>query len=127
MTMEIQNGLKKGLVDTSASMSMMDVRIVQKLGIMHLMLNNENYKMAFGIVTRTLGRIIDLPIKVGNILCNMVFLIVDTYNYDVLLGLDFLMKIGTIVGVEKGVIHVWNGLRMVVELLPLIVVDMLHS
>jgi hypothetical protein len=34
----------------------------------------------------------------------MVFLIVDTDNYDILLGLDFLMKIGTIVNVEKGVI-----------------------
>jgi len=34
----------------------------------------------------------------------MVFLIVDTDNYDILLGLDFFMKIGTIVDVEKGVI-----------------------
>jgi hypothetical protein len=80
----------------------------------------------FGIVTKTLRRIIDLPIKVGNILCNMVLLIVDTYSYDVLLGLDFLMKIGAIVGVEKGVIHVRNGTRMVVELLPLILINMLH-
>jgi len=107
-------------------MSMMVVGIVQKLGIMHLVLNNENYNMAFSIVTITLGRIIDLLIKVGNILCNMVFLIVDTYSYDVLLSLDFLMKIGAIFGVEKGVIHVRNGPRMVVELLPLIVVNMLH-
>jgi len=80
----------------------------------------------FGIVTKTLRRIIDLPIKVGNNLCNMVLLIVDTYSYDVLLGLDFLMKIGAIVGVEKGVIHVRNGTRMVVELLPLILINMLH-
>jgi hypothetical protein len=56
----------------------------------------------------------------------MVLLIVDTYSYDVLLGLDFLMKIGAIVGVEKGVIHVRNGTRMVVELLPLILINMLH-
>jgi hypothetical protein len=34
----------------------------------------------------------------------MVFLIVDTDNYDVMLGLDFLMKIRAIVDVEKGVI-----------------------
>jgi hypothetical protein len=56
----------------------------------------------------------------------MVFLIVDTNSYDVLLGLDFLTKIEAIVDVEKGVIHVQNGPRVAVELLPLIVVNMLH-
>jgi hypothetical protein len=49
---------------------------------------------------------------------------VNINNYNVLLGLDFLMKIGTIVGVEKGVIHVWNGLSVVMEVLPLNVINM---
>jgi hypothetical protein len=40
----------------------------------------------------------------------MVFLIVDTNSYDILLGLDFSMKIEAIVDVEKGMIHVRNGL-----------------
>jgi hypothetical protein len=30
----------------------------------------------------------------------MTFMVVDIYNYDVLIGLDFLMKIGAIVDVE---------------------------
>jgi hypothetical protein len=77
-------------------------------------------------IIRTLGKIIDLPIKVGNIQCNMVFLIVDTYSYDILLGLDFLMKIKTVVDVEKGVTKVRNGLGMVVELFPLTMVNMLQ-
>jgi hypothetical protein len=34
----------------------------------------------------------------------MVFLVVDTDGYDLLLGLDFIMKIETIVDVEKSVI-----------------------
>jgi hypothetical protein len=34
----------------------------------------------------------------------MVFLVVDTENYNLLLGLDFLMKIKAVVDVEKGVI-----------------------
>jgi len=93
---------------------------------MHLVLNNENYKMESGTITRTLGRITDLPIKVGNIQCNMVFLIVDIDSYNILLGLDFLMKIKAIVDVEKGVIHLRNGPRMAVELLPLNIVNMLH-
>jgi hypothetical protein len=39
----------------------------------------------------------------------MVFLVVDTNSYDFLLRLNFLMKIGAMVDVEKGVIHVRNG------------------
>jgi hypothetical protein len=31
----------------------------------------------------------------------MVFLVVDTYTYNLLLGLDFLMKIGAMVNVKK--------------------------
>jgi hypothetical protein len=34
----------------------------------------------------------------------MIFLMVDTSSYDLLLGLDFFMKIKAIVDVEKGVI-----------------------
>jgi len=34
----------------------------------------------------------------------MIFLVVDIDSYDLLLGLDFLIKIGAIVDVEKGVI-----------------------
>jgi hypothetical protein len=36
-----------------------------------------NYKMVFGTITRAIGKIIGLPIEVGNINYNMVFLIVD--------------------------------------------------
>ncbi len=41
---------------------------------------------------------------VGKVVCQMIFLAVDIDNYDVLLRLDFLMPIGAIFGVEKGVI-----------------------
>jgi hypothetical protein len=40
----------------------------------------------------------------------MIFLVVDIDNYDLLLRLDFLMKIGAIMDVEKGFIHVCNDL-----------------
>ncbi len=64
--------------------------------------------------------------KVGGIIGQMVFLVVDTYNYDLLLGLDFHMNIGTNVDVEKGVIQVRNGLGIQVKILPLNVVNMLQ-
>ncbi len=119
LTVEVHNGLIKGLVDTGASMSMMAAIIVWELGIMHLVSKDESYKIACGIITKALSRIMDIPLKVGNVQCDMVFFIVDIDSYDVFLGLDFLMKIGTVVDVENGVIQVWNGPGVEVELLPL--------
>lgn len=55
----------------------------------------------------------------------MVFLVVDTYNYNLLVGLDFHMNIDTNVDVGKGVIQVRNGLGIEVKILPLNVVNML--
>jgi len=43
-------------------------------------------------------------VRVGGIICEMIFLLVDTDSYDLLLGLDFLIKIRVVVDVEKGVI-----------------------
>jgi hypothetical protein len=51
---------------------------------------------------------------------------VDTNNYDLILGLDFLIKIGAVVDVEKGVIQVRNGLGMEMEVLPLNVINLLQ-
>jgi hypothetical protein len=67
LTMEVQNGLIEGLVDIDTSMFVMVVRIVRELEIMHLVSDNENYKMASNIVTKALGRITNLLVKVGNI------------------------------------------------------------
>ncbi len=56
------------------------------------------------VVTHALGRIEGLPVQVGETTCSMVFMVVNTNSYDILLGFDFLIKIGTIVDVEKGLI-----------------------
>jgi hypothetical protein len=84
---------------------------------MHLVLGHETYKTTSGIVTITLGKLDDIPMHVNNVVCNMVFLVVDTDTYDLLLGLDFLMKIGVVVDVEKSTIHVRHGPRANVEML----------
>jgi len=78
-------------------------------------------------ITQALGKITYIPITIGKVVCQMIFLVVDTDNYDVLLGLDFLMKIGAIVDVEKGVIHVRNRPSVAIEILPLNVVNMLQK
>jgi hypothetical protein len=56
----------------------------------------------------------------------MTFMVVDTDNYDVLLGLDLLIKIGTIVDVEQGLIQVRCGPGTDVEILPLTMVNLIQ-
>jgi len=48
-----------------------------------------------------LGRISDILVTIGKVVCQMIFLVVDTNNYNLLLGLDFLMEIGTVVDLER--------------------------
>jgi len=56
----------------------------------------------------------------------MTFMVVDTDSYDVLLGLDFLMTIGVVVDVERGLIQVRHDPRSNVEVLPLTMVNLLQ-
>jgi hypothetical protein len=91
----------EGLVEIDASMLVMVVNIVQELGIMYLVSGHETYKTTSRTVTTTLGRLNDIHVRAGNVVCKMVFLVVDTNTYDLLLSLEFLMEIGAVVNVEK--------------------------
>jgi predicted aspartyl protease len=127
LSIEVNSYLVEGLVDTGASMSVMAAIVVRELGLMHLVSGSETYKTASGMVTQALGRIDEVPVKVGGVQCTMTFMVVDTNSYDVLLGLDFLIKIGAIVDVERGLIQVRHGPRTNVEVLPLTMVNMLQK
>jgi len=122
---EISNCVVEGLVDTGTSMSVLAAAVVKELGIMHLVTGNESYKTASGVITRALGRVDEIQVKIGGIQCAMTFMVVDMDGYDVLLGLDFLMKIGAVVDVERGLIQVRHGPGTNVEVLPLTVVNLL--
>jgi hypothetical protein len=126
LLVEINDCIIEGLVDTGASMSVLAATVVRELGIMHLVTGNESYKTALGVVTRALGQVDEVQVKIGGIQCAMTFMVVDTDGYDVLLGLDFLMKIGAMVDVERGLIQVRHGPGTHVEVLPLTVVNLLQ-
>jgi hypothetical protein len=126
LALEINQAMIEGLVDIGASILVMVASVVRELSIMHLVVGHETYKTTSSTVTQALGKITKLPIKVGRIICQMIFLVVNTHSYDLLLGLYFLIKIGIVVNVEKGVIQVCNEPRMEVEVLPLNVVHMLQ-
>ncbi len=102
--MEINNYVVEGLVDTGASMSVMAVAMIREIGNNAFGCRIWNLQNRVKSVTQALGRIDELPIKVGGVQCTMTFMVVDTDNYDVLLGLDFLIKIGAIMDVEWGLI-----------------------
>jgi hypothetical protein len=95
--------------------------------MMYLVAGSETYKTASGIVTQAMGKIDEVPVKTGGVQCLMTFMVVDTDSYDVLLGLDFLIKIGAIVDVEHGLIQVRHGPGTDVEVLPLTMVNMLQA
>jgi len=120
---EINNYVVEGLVDTRAFMFVTIVAIVKKLGIMHLVTRFETYKTSLGVITKALGIIDKVPIKVGGVQCIMTYMVVNINNYDVLLGLDFLIKIGAIMDLEQGLIQIRHGPGANVEVLPLIMVN----
>jgi hypothetical protein len=104
----------------------MSIVVVHELGIMHLVSRCEAYKTTSRVVIQAFGQIIDFPIRVGDVQCLMTFMIADTNNYDLLLSLDFLIKIGVMVDVNKGFIQIRQGLGNNVQVLPLNMVNMLH-
>jgi predicted aspartyl protease len=126
LLVNINNYIVEGLVDTGASMSVMATAVVRELGMMHLVTGSETYKTALGVITQALGRIDEIPVKVGGVQCTMTFMVVDTDSYNVLLGLDFLIKISAIMDVERGLIQVRHGPGANVEVLPLTMVNMLQ-
>jgi len=83
LPVEINRYVIEGLVDTGASMSVMATVVVRELGMMHLIVGSETYKTALGIVTQALGRIDEVPVKVGGVQCTMTFMVVDIDSYNV--------------------------------------------
>jgi len=51
LLVEVNQCLIEGLVDTGASMLVMAAAVVRELGLMHLVIGSEAYKMASGTLT----------------------------------------------------------------------------
>jgi hypothetical protein len=78
------------------------------------------------VVIQALGRIFELHVNVGDVQCLMMFMIMDTDSYDLLVALDFHIKINVVMDVEKGLIQVRQGLGNNVQIPPLNMVNMLQ-
>jgi len=86
LAVEINQTFIESLVEINASMSIMATNVVREFGIMHLVLGHEMYKTMSRIITRTLGRIVDILVTNCKMVCQMIFLVVDIDNYDLSLG-----------------------------------------
>jgi hypothetical protein len=67
LLVEVNNYIVEGLVDTGVSMTVMAAAVVRELGMMHLITGSETYKTASGVITQALGRITEVPVKVGGV------------------------------------------------------------
>jgi bifunctional DNA-binding transcriptional regulator/antitoxin component of YhaV-PrlF toxin-antitoxin module len=81
LPMEINNYVVEGLVDTGASMSVMAATVVRELSMMHLVTGNESYKTASGVITRALGWVDEVQVKIRSIQCAMTFMVVDQMKF----------------------------------------------
>jgi hypothetical protein len=127
LSVEMNRYIIEGLVDTGASMLIMAATVVREMGMMHSVVDSESFKTASRVVTQALGQIDEVVVNVGGVHCTMTFMVVDTDSYDVLLGLDFLMKIGAVVDVERGLIQIRKGPGTNVKVLPLTTVNLLQN
>jgi hypothetical protein len=108
-------------------MSVLAAIVVRELVIMHLVATSESHKTISVLITSALGKIKGLLVQVRETTYSMVFMVVDIDNYDGLLGLDFLIKIGVVMNIERRLIQVRQGLGSNVQVLPLDMVNMLKS
>jgi hypothetical protein len=67
LPVEIRYCIVESLVNTRASMSVLAAAVVRELGIMHLVTGNESYKTASRVITRALGRVDEIQVKIGGI------------------------------------------------------------
>jgi len=67
LLVEIDNCVVEGLIDTGASMFVLAAAVVRELGMMHLVIGNESYKTASGVIIRALGRVDEIQVKIGGI------------------------------------------------------------
>lgn len=74
-----------------------------------------------------MGRINDLLICVGGVVCKLDFMVVDNDWWDLLLGLDFIIKIGIVVDIEQQLIQIRHGPGTDVQVLPLNMVNMFQQ
>jgi hypothetical protein len=75
---------------------------------------------------QAMGMVENLLVKVGGIKCFTTYMVVNMHNYNILMGLSFLVKIGFIMHVKRGLIQLINGIGLDIQVLPLNTINMMN-
>ncbi len=114
------------LVNIRATILVISRSTIQELGLVHLVVGLESYKTILQIVMQATGRLENLLVKVGGIKCFTTYMVVDMHSYKILMGLSFLVKIGVIMDVKRGLIQVINDIGLDIQVLPLNTINMIN-
>jgi hypothetical protein len=96
----MNNHIIEGLVDIEFLMSNITVNMIKKLGIMQLVVLLKSYKLTSNAMIQVMSKINKLLVYVDEVVQKMEFTMVDTDNFNVLLALDFIIKIKIIINVQ---------------------------
>jgi hypothetical protein len=114
LLVDMNNHIIEGLVDIRALMSNITVNMNKELGIMHLEVLLKSYKITSNAMIQVMNKINKLLVYLDEVVHKMEFTMVDTDGINVLLALDFLIKIRIVVNIQ-----VRHGLSVDVKILPL--------
>jgi hypothetical protein len=64
-----------------------------------------------------MSRVENLLVRVGGTKCFMTFMVLNIDGYNLLMGLNFLLKIGAVMDVERGLIQITNNPGLDVQVL----------
>jgi hypothetical protein len=64
-----------------------------------------------------MSRVENLLVRVGGTKCFMTFMVLNIDGYNLLMGLNFLLKIGAVMDVERGLIQITNSHGLDVQVL----------
>lgn len=118
LTVEIAGQEVSGQVDSGATTSVLAADTVCELGMLKEVTGTELYRTASGAIEKALGRL-KTTVVVGGVSCHITFLVVSTNSYDMLLGYDFLRKMGAVVDFEQSLIQIRRGPGEDKQVLPL--------
>ena len=93
-------------MDTGASMSIMSEDTARELGLLKKMLGEESYCTASKAVEKALGRLEQVPIVIVDERILQDFMVIRTTRYKMLLGIDFLFKVGAVLDFEQALIQI---------------------
>ena len=109
LTVGISGTYVNGQMDTGASMSIMSEDTARELGLLKEVIGEESYRTASGAVEKALGRLEQVPVMVADVRILQDFMMIRTTSYKMLLGIDFLFKVGAVLDFEQALIQIRKG------------------